>query len=74
MLGVELGQLLIKGLPAVWQLADVVSVPAAQPQQLALPGWKMYRYRPKQPVTCAWLALQVEKRCRYRPQQSVTYA
>ncbi len=33
MLGIELGQLLIKGLPAVWQLADVVSVPATQQQQ-----------------------------------------
>ena len=74
MIGVELGQLLVKGLPAVWQLADVVSVPATQQQQLALPVEKRYRYRPKQPVTCAWLALQVEKRFRYRPQRSVTYA
>lgn len=53
MLGVELGQLLIKGLPAVWQLADVVGVPAAQLQQLTLPVEKRYRYRPKQSVTCA---------------------
>ncbi len=30
MLSIELGQLLIKGQPAVWQLADVVGVPAPQ--------------------------------------------
>ncbi len=33
MLGIELAQLLIEGQPAVWQLADVVSVPAPQQQQ-----------------------------------------
>ena len=33
MLPIELGQLLIKGQPAVWQLADVVGVPAPQHQQ-----------------------------------------
>ncbi len=32
-LGIELGQLLIEGQPAVWQLADVMSVPAPQQQQ-----------------------------------------